>query len=72
MHFQSGKCECCESKTAQCPGVKGRELAFTAVNVNEGFTKEVVILSKLSIFSYIEVHGTFRIKEITRVNAHGL
>lgn len=52
-------------------GVKGREPAFTTVSINKGFTKEVAILSELSIFSYMEVHGTFRIKEITQVSAHG-
>lgn len=53
-------------------GVEGREPLFLAVSINRGFTKEMVTLDGLSIFSYIEVCGTFRIKEIMEVNAHVL
>lgn len=46
-------------------GSKGRELLFSAMSINKGYTKEVEILDGLSIFSDTEICSTSRIKEIT-------
>lgn len=47
-------------KWSSAMGAKGREPLFSAMNVRESFTNEVVILDGRGMFSYIEICGTFR------------